>query len=298
MSEYTDIQVEIEDPTCVIRLNRPDKLNAFTYHTLNEIRAAIDSATVDARVVGIIITGNGRGFCAGLDAQVLASVTGGDADVTSQRPTDDDLPGIFSYLLEVPKPVIAAVNGVAAGGGLILALMSDLRIASKDASFTTIFLKRGLISEHGSSWLLPRLIGAGRALDLLWTSDRIDAETAADIGLVEKLVDAGGRVRFDQLDLRLPQGMVSTKLMIEFAEMDEDAAFSWSSVLLAMTASMDMRVPIQLYEFAQMMNPQAESLVAMGILKREGDDYVTVAVYAQGLLNVNGAPMPIPMPTM
>jgi enoyl-CoA hydratase/carnithine racemase len=100
------------------------------------------------------------------------------------------LPGIFSYLLEVPKPVIAAINGVAAGGGLILALMSDLRIASKDASFTTIFLKRGLISEHGSSWLLPRLIGAGRALDLLWTSDRIDAETAADIGLVEKLVDA------------------------------------------------------------------------------------------------------------
>jgi enoyl-CoA hydratase/carnithine racemase len=190
MSEYTDIQVEIEDPTCVIRLNRPDKLNAFTYHTLNEIRAAIDSAAVDARVVGIIITGNGRGFCAGLDAQVLASVTAGNTDVTSQRPTDDDLPGIFSYLLEVPKPVIAAINGVAAGGGLILALMSDLRIASKDASFTTIFLKRGLISEHGSSWLLPRLIGAGRALDLLWTSDRIDAKTAADIGLVEKLVDA------------------------------------------------------------------------------------------------------------
>lgn len=115
---------------------------------------------------------------------------------------------------------------------------------------------------------------------------------------VEKLVSAGARIRFDQLDLRLPQGLVSTKLMIEFAEMDEDAAFSWSSVLLAMTASMDMRVPIELYEFAQMTNPQAESLVAMGILKREGDDYVMVAEYAQGLLNVNGAPMPIPMPTM
>jgi len=90
----------------------------------------------------------------------------------------------------VPKPIIAAINGVAAGGGLILALMSDLRIASREASFTTIFLKRGLISEHGSSWLLPRLVGTGRALDLLWTSDRIDAETAADIGLVEKLTDA------------------------------------------------------------------------------------------------------------
>jgi enoyl-CoA hydratase/carnithine racemase len=190
MSDYTDIQVEIEDPTCVIRLNRPDKLNAFTYHTLNEIRTAVDSAAADPRVVGIIITGNGRGFCAGLDAQVLAAVTAGDAATTSERSNDTDLPGIFSYLLEVPKPIIAAINGVAAGGGLILALMSDLRIASRDASFTTIFLKRGLISEHGSSWLLPRLVGTGRALDLLWMSDRIDAETAAEIGLVEKLADA------------------------------------------------------------------------------------------------------------
>jgi len=115
---------------------------------------------------------------------------------------------------------------------------------------------------------------------------------------VEKLVSAGALIRFNQLDLRLPQGMLSTKLMVEFAEMDEDATFSWSSVLLAMTASMDMRVPVEMYEFVQMMNPQAESLVAMGVLKRAGDDYVMVAEYAQGLLNVNGAPMPIPMPTM
>jgi enoyl-CoA hydratase/carnithine racemase len=190
MSEYSDIEVEIQDPTCVIRLNRPDKLNAFTYHTLKEIRTAIDAAAADTRVVGIIITGNGRGFSAGLDAQVLAAVTGGDAEATSERPNDSDLPGIFSYLLEVPKPIIAAVNGVAAGGGLVLALMSDLRIASRDASFTTIFLKRGLIAEHGSSWLLPRLVGTGRALDLLWMSDRIDAETAAEIGLIEKLTDS------------------------------------------------------------------------------------------------------------
>jgi enoyl-CoA hydratase/carnithine racemase len=190
MSEYSDIEVETEDPTCVIRLNRPDKLNAFTYHTLKEIRTAIDAAAADTRVVGIIITGNGRGFSAGLDAQVLAAVTGPDAATTFERPNDSDLPGIFSYLLEVPKPIIAAVNGVAAGGGLILALMSDLRIASRDASFTTIFLKRGLIAEHGSSWLLPRLVGTGRALDLLWMSDRIDAETAAEIGLIEKLTDS------------------------------------------------------------------------------------------------------------
>ena len=187
MSDYTDIEVEIDDPVAIIRLNRPEKLNAFTYHTLAEIRAAIDAAATDVRVVGIVITGNGRGFCAGLDSQVLASVTGSGARSTIAPSAA--LPGIFSYLLEVPKPIIAAVNGVAAGGGVILALMSDLRIASHAASFTTVFLKRGLIAEHGSSWLLPRLVGVGRALDLLWMSDKIDAAEAHRIGLVEKLVE-------------------------------------------------------------------------------------------------------------
>jgi len=117
-------------------------------------------------------------------------------------------------------------------------------------------------------------------------------------GDVQKLISSGAEIRFDQFDLTLPQGKLSTKLQIEFAEMDKDAQFSWSSALLAMTASMDMRVPVALYEFAQMMNPQAQSLIAMGVLKRNGDDYVMEAEYAQGLLNINGAPMPIPMPTM
>jgi len=189
MSDYTDIQVEIDDPVALIRLNRPDKLNAFTYHTLAEIRAAIDAAAADTRVVGIIITGNGRAFSAGLDSQTLMEVTSRDAPLENSAPDSAELPGIFSYLLDVPKPVIAAVNGVTAGGGLILALMSDLRIASRDAAFTTVFLKRGLVSEHGSSWLLPRLVGTGHALDLLWMSDKIDAETAYSLGLVEKLVD-------------------------------------------------------------------------------------------------------------
>ena len=188
MPAYTDIELEIDDPVAVLRLNRPEKLNAFTYHTLGEIRRAIDACVVDTRVVGIVITGNGRGFSSGLDSQVLAAVTGQGKSSTAHA-DPEQLPGIFSYLLQVPKPVIAAVNGVAAGGGLILALMSDLRIASTAASFTTVFLKRGLIAEHGSSWLLPRLVGTGRALDLLWMSDRIDAATAHAMGLVEKLAE-------------------------------------------------------------------------------------------------------------
>ncbi len=205
---YQDIEVEIADPVALIRLNRPEKLNAFTYHTLAEIRSAVDAAACDPRVVGIVITGNGRGFSAGLDAQVLADVTsrsqgtagapvrppeaqatpGAAPEAVAAQPDDQALPGIFSYFLQVPKPIIAAVNGVAAGGGLILALMSDVRFASTAASFTTVFLKRGLIAEHGSSWLLPRMVGVGRALDLLWMSDRIDATEAHRLGLVEKLV--------------------------------------------------------------------------------------------------------------
>lgn len=185
---YTDIEYEVRGNSAVLTLNRPEKLNAFTYHTLREIREAIDSAVQDPNVIGIIITGNGRGFSAGLDSAVLASVTSGETATTSSATkSPDELPGLFSYLLELPKPVIAAINGVTAGGGLILALMSDIRMASTAATITTVFLKRGLIAEHGSSWILPRLVGTGRALDLLWASDRIGAEEALRLGLVDKL---------------------------------------------------------------------------------------------------------------
>jgi len=181
-----DVELSIDDLVGLIRLNRPEKLNAFTYDTLRDVRAAVDECVSDPRVVGIVITGTGRGFSAGLDSATLAAVTS-QPDVGNTAPAAE-LPGIFSYFLEVPKPIIAAINGVAAGGGLILALMSDLRIAASEASFTTVFLKRGLIAEHGSSWLLPRLVGVGRALDLLWMSDRIDAATALRYGLIESVV--------------------------------------------------------------------------------------------------------------
>ncbi len=183
-----DVELTIDDPVGLIRLNRPEKLNAFTYDTLREIRAAVDSCVADRRVVGIVLTGTGRGFSAGLDSATLAEVTSRPS--SGETPSPEELPGIFSYFLESPKPIISAVNGVAAGGGLIMAIMSDLRIAADTASFTTVFLKRGLIAEHGSSWLLPRMVGVGRALDLLWMSDRISAAEALLMGLVQRVVPA------------------------------------------------------------------------------------------------------------
>jgi len=182
----TELLVEIEDPVCTITLNRPATLNALTYPMLAAFRSAIDAAVADPAVVGIVITGEGRGFCSGLDASALQATTSAGS---SSRPKADGVPGLFTWLLQVPKPVISAVNGVAAGGGFVLTVMSDLRIASTNGSFTSIFSKRGLIAEHGTTWIVPRLVGAGAALDLLWTSRKIDAVEALRIGLVRDVVE-------------------------------------------------------------------------------------------------------------
>lgn len=191
MAKYTDISLEIDDPVAVLTLRRPEKLNAFTYHTLAEFKAAIDEAVSDPRVVGIVITGEGRAFSAGLDSQALVEVTASEAARPGERSAgaSDELPGLFTYLLTTPKPVVAAVNGVAAGGGLVLATKCDVRMASTGSSFTTVFLKRGLIGEHGMTWILPRLVGPGRAMDLLMTSRRVDAIEAHGIGLVDYLFE-------------------------------------------------------------------------------------------------------------
>ena len=139
-----------------------------------------------------MLTGSGRGFSAGLDLEDLARSTRGKRAATAPDapvPDPDELPALFSYLLRVPKPVIGAINGVCAGGGFVLAMMCDVRFAAeRGASFTTTFSKRGLIAEHGTSWLLPRLVGTSRALDLLWSARRIDASEAHRIGFVDRLV--------------------------------------------------------------------------------------------------------------
>lgn len=185
--ERTYIRYEVADPVAVITLNRPEVLNAFHYPMLDEIQQAVEEAVADKAVVGIIITGEGRGFCAGLDASVLAATTEGGS---SGRPAiaEDEMPGLFAYFNQQPKPIIAAVNGVTAGGGFVLATKCDLRFASRNAAFTSVFTKRGLIAEHGTTWILPRLIGTGAALDLLWSSRKIDADEALRLGLVQDVV--------------------------------------------------------------------------------------------------------------
>ncbi|MDO8431164.1 MAG: enoyl-CoA hydratase-related protein [Candidatus Binatus sp.] len=191
-AEQSNVSLEFNDAVAVVRLDRPEKLNAFTFRMIDQIRDAIRRAGADESAVGIVVTGTGRAFSAGLDTTDLARSTSGEEPASDgdASPPADEMPALFSYLLRIPKPVIAAINGVAAGGGFVLAMMCDLRFAAETASFTTAFSKRGLIAEHGTSWILPRLVGPSRALDLLWSSRRIDSAEALRIGFVDRVVPA------------------------------------------------------------------------------------------------------------
>jgi enoyl-CoA hydratase/carnithine racemase len=184
MTEDPAILYERRGPLALITLNRPDKLNALTRPMTAGVIAEAQRAEADPEVYAICITGAGRGFCAGIDAEYLKETT--EQGLAKADPAE--LPALFSGLLRISKPVIAAVNGPAAGGGFILAMMSDLRFLAETAFLTTVFTKRGLIAEHGSSWMLPRLVGVSRALDLLWSSRRVDAAEALRIGLADRVV--------------------------------------------------------------------------------------------------------------
>lgn len=187
MSDVTDsVLYERRGVMALITLNRPDVLNAFTADMVAQIRDAARRAERDPEVAAVVITGTGRGFCAGFDGASLGEVMN-DPSREPETIIEGEVPALFSFIQDISKPVIAAVNGVAAGGGLVLALMCDLRFASTAASFTTVFAKRGLIAECGIAWLLPRLIGLSRSLDLLLSSRRVNGDEAYRLGLADRL---------------------------------------------------------------------------------------------------------------
>ena len=201
MTEQSDILYEVKDRVATITLNRPDRLNAYTPQLAANLRRAMADAAKDTQVRAIVLTGAGRGFCAGADMDVLNNVIGGSRDADAQ-PEDDPAfaskfgPSLdkdfgdmkrFAYFMRVKKPIVAAINGPAAGIGLIMALYADMRFAGDKAVLTTSFAQRGLIAEHGISWLLPRLVGPAHALDLLLSARKISAAEAERIGLVNKV---------------------------------------------------------------------------------------------------------------
>jgi enoyl-CoA hydratase/carnithine racemase len=199
---YAEVLYDVKDRIATITLNRPDKLNAWTAVMEREVRAAMSDAAGDDAVRVIVLTGAGRGFCAGADMGLLSGLSGRpapgeDAEAVLRRERaergDDpavraDFRGPYAYFPTIPKPVLAALNGATAGLGLVIALYCDLRFASETAVFTTSFARRGLIAEHGVSWMLPRLVGLQNALDLLLSARKIDAHEALRMGLVAQVL--------------------------------------------------------------------------------------------------------------
>lgn len=174
---------ERRDGVLVLTFHRPERLNAWTNELEDRYFEALLAADADPEVKAIVVTGSGRGFCAGADMSDLAGASEA-TDAEIDRPHPRHLP------MTIRKPVVAAVNGAAAGLGMVEALFCDVRFASPDAVFITAFVRRGLVAEYGMAWLLQRLVGPGRAADLLLSGRRVDGEEAARIGLVEHLVPA------------------------------------------------------------------------------------------------------------
>jgi enoyl-CoA hydratase/carnithine racemase len=192
---YDEIRYEVDDPVATITFDRPHALNAWTSSMDAQMKDALGRAAADPKVVGIVITGAGRAFCAGADMNLLSTLSSGGEGTeeavearTAWGAGDDDFGGRFPYVMTIDKPVIAAVNGAVAGMAFPFALCCDLRFAAPEALFVTAFAQRGLIAEWGLAWLLPRLVGPSVALDLLFSSRRVTGEEALRIGLVDRLV--------------------------------------------------------------------------------------------------------------
>jgi enoyl-CoA hydratase/carnithine racemase len=258
--EYTQILYNIVNGTALITLNRPERLNAWTRTMAAEVRDALYRAADNNNARVIVITGSGRGFCAGADMSELQDVNEDllsnldknepaekrvsilmgqkleqELDPENKKNIRADFRKRFSYISAIPKPVIAAVNGPIAGIGFAIALHCDMRFASKNAKFTVAFSKRGLIAEHGIAWLLPKIVGISNALDLLYTSRAVDGEEAMRIGLVnrvfepDKLIDGTMAYAADLAATVSPRSLGVIKRQIykaqfqTFAEASEDS---------------------------------------------------------------------------
>lgn len=224
---------EVSDGVSTLTLNRPQRMNAWTPAMGTRYFDLLDRAEADTDVRAIVVTGAGKGFCPGADMEILQSVqedgiSSGAGEARRQ-----------TYALSIRKPIIAAINGACAGIGLVLALMCDVRFAAPEMKFTTAFARRGLVAEHGVSWILPRLIGPSKACDLLISGRVFKSEEALALGVVNRVVPRESVVteaRDYALDLAQncsPASMATIKRQIYgHLEWDLDAAMAESDLLM------------------------------------------------------------------
>lgn len=216
------VLVKQEGAVCTLVLNRPQALNSFTKELHQALLLALNTAAQDARVRCVVITGAGRGFCAGQDlAEVTPAAHAAPTDL-GQVVAGRYLP-LMLRLRSMPVPVIAAVNGVAAGAGANLALGCDMVVAARSASFIQAFSKIGLLPDSGGTWLLPRLVGRAQALGLTLLGDKLPAQKAQEIGLIWQCVDDAALMsEVQSLALRLAvmptQALVATRQVLDAAQ--------------------------------------------------------------------------------
>jgi enoyl-CoA hydratase/carnithine racemase len=239
---YRSFHYGEEDEVGTVTFARPDRLNSLTFEVYAELRnltAELQARSDDVRV--LVIRGEGRGFC-----------SGGDVDEIIGRLLDLDARGVYEFarmtgacvrnLREMPQPVIASVNGIAAGAGAVLALASDFRVLAETARFEFLFTRVGISGgDMGACWLLPRIVGFGRATEMLMLGDRVEADAARESGLVHRVVadgelDTTVRQLAERLKARAPWGVQMTKEMLNrAASMDYSSAVemeAWTQTLL------------------------------------------------------------------
>jgi enoyl-CoA hydratase/carnithine racemase len=218
-SEWKHFRFEVEDAVATVTFDRPDRLNALTFDVYADLRDLLVELPQRDDVRVLVITGTGRGFCSGGDVN---DIIGRLLEMDSSDLLDfTRMAGaVIQRMRECPLPIIAALNGVAAGAGAVIALAADLRVVARSASFAFLFTKVGLAgADMGSAYLLPRVVGFGRATELLMLGDRVDADTAVALGLASRVVDdADLRSEVTKLARRLAEGptlaYTSTKMLL------------------------------------------------------------------------------------
>lgn len=251
----------VEPGVAIITFNRPDRLNAWTGRMGEEYFAHIDTAVADPKVRVIVVTGAGRGYCAGADMGTLQAIPTAPRDGAKEERsiiegrTQDEI-------TRITKPVIAAVNGAAAGLGMVQALMCDIRFAAESAKFTAAFSKRGLIGEYGMSWVLPRLVGQANALDIMFSSRIVRADEALAMGMVNRVLPDDKLMEFvmeyaTELAMNVsPSSMAVMKRQV-YNDYNVDVSRSTTEALRLMTESFtrpDFKEGVQ--SFLQKRSPE------------------------------------------
>jgi enoyl-CoA hydratase/carnithine racemase len=222
MTQSQEILVKVKDRVATLIFNHPERMNAWSPELEAALRDCVAAAVSDDNVRAIVLTGAGRGFCVGAQMNKLAESSGGTVAGAMPEQRSGNFDQRYSYLLDVPKPIIAAINGAVAGVGLCIALYCDLRYMVSGSKLSSSFARRGLVAEHGSAWILNRLVGPMNASDLLLSARTVSAEEAERMGLVRVLPTDGfaaavHAIASDLANLSSPRSMRIIKRQLTLA---------------------------------------------------------------------------------